>query len=241
MKFHVFFAIPVLALSSVLLVSCPDAMSFSWGTWAKRDPKIPSITSSNIKELLKEAVGDPEFAKALLRKIKDSAKGASGERKAMLEGAGISAAALASGLDTLILSKAGTLINAAGSDNPDGNAIAKVMEDIFNQAKGTDQTAIAKDLVELFADEDLDNPNSAIIEHTDTDKLIISAMVLLIAEAQETSSGNFNTYLDNFAERQGSGTNLTKNEETALKLAAIVAGAEGGAEGMGDLFEFLKL
>jgi hypothetical protein len=238
MKFRVFLVIPVLVLSSVFFVSCPEAMSSSWGEWAKRDPKIPSITAGNIKGLLKEAAGDPEFAKALLDKIVASAQGASGGEKEMLEGAGISAAALASGLDTMILSSAGTLINAASSDNPDGDAIAEVMEDIFNKAKDTDQTAIADDLVMLLKDEDWKNPDPDILAYTDTDKLIISAMVLLIAEAQKNHNGSFSDYLEDFAERQidDPGT-LTDYERTALCLAGIVADAEG----MEDLFDFLKL
>jgi hypothetical protein len=238
MQFRTFFVIPVLMLSGVLFVACPEAMSSSWGEWAKRDPEIPALTSGNIKGLLKEAAGDPEFAKALLDKITASSKGAVSPRKEMLEGSGISAAALASGIDTLILSSAGTLINAAGSDNPDGDAMAKVMEDIFGKAKGAGQKAIADDLVILLQDEDWENPDPAILEHTDTDKLIISAMVLLIAEAQTHSGGTFGDYLDDFADRQASSPgSLTDYERTALCLAGIVADAEG----MGDLFGFLKL
>jgi hypothetical protein len=213
-------------------------MSSSWGEWAKRDPKIPALTSGNIKGLLKEAAGDPEFAKALLDKITASSLTAMGAQKKMLEGAGISAAAFASGLDTLILSNAGTLINAADSDNPDGDAIAAIMEDIFNKAKGTDQTAIADDLVILLQDEDWENPDPAILAYTDTDKLIVSAMALLIAEAQKSGSGSFSDYLDSFAGRQASNPGaLTDYEKTALCLAGIVADAEG----MEDLFDFLKL
>jgi hypothetical protein len=237
MKFRVFFVIPVL-LSSILFVSCPDAMSSSWGEWAKRDPKIPALTSGNIDGLLKEAAGDPDFAKALLDKITASSVGAVSPQKEMLEGSGVSAAALASGLDTLILSSAGTLINAASSDNPDGDAIADIVENIFNEAKSTDQTAIADDLVKLFENEDWKDPNPDILAYTDTDKLIISAMALLIAEAQKNHDGSFSDYLEDFAERQISSPGLlTDYEKTALCLAAVIADAEG----MNDLFEFLKL
>jgi hypothetical protein len=214
-------------------------MSSSWGEWAKRDPKIPALTSGNIKGLLKEAVGDPEFAKALLDKITAASLTASGARKDMLEGAGISAAALASGLDTLILSKAGTLINAADSDDPDGDAMAAVMEEIFYKARGKNQTAIADELVILLKDEDWQNPDPAILAHTDTDKLIISAMVLLIAESQKNGDASFGSYLERFAANKG-GANpvLSPYETAALKVAGIVAGK---TKGMDDLFEFLKL
>ncbi|MDR1900593.1 MAG: hypothetical protein LBQ55_11325 [Treponema sp.] len=241
MKIRVVFALPALLLAGALFTSCPDVMSSSWGSWAKRDPRIPSITSGNIKGLLQAAVGDPEFAKALLDKIIASAKTATGDRKEMLEGAGISAAALASGLDTLILSNAGSLINAAGSDDIDTDAMQATMERIFNEAKGNNQTAIADELVELLSGEDWKNPNPAIMAHTDTDSLIISAMVLLIAESQKNHAGSFSAYLDDFADRQEDvdpSNSLTPYEKTALCLAAIVA---GNVAGMDDLFDFLKL
>ncbi|MDR2158633.1 MAG: hypothetical protein LBP23_01045 [Treponema sp.] len=235
MKFRAVFVFPALLLLGVLFVSCTDVMSSSWGAWAKRDPKIPSITSGNIQGLLKAAVGDPEFAKALLDKITASAQSASGERKKMLEGAGISAAALASGLDTLILNGAGSLIS---SGDVDANALQNTMESIFKQAWGTNQTAIADELVVLLAQEDLSNPNPGILAYTETDKLIISAMVLLIADSQKAGSGSFGEYLDTFADTQVNDPgSLSEYQKTALCLGAIVADTEG----IGDLFDFLKL
>ncbi|MDR0655920.1 MAG: hypothetical protein LBG22_06350 [Treponema sp.] len=230
-------------LALLLLSGCPDLMSTSWGRWAKRDPGklIPAPDANNVSDLVDAARGDKEFARELLGKIKDEVKGKRGEEKAALQGAGISSAAAASGLDMDLISNASKLISAAsnaGEGSTEANAALDAMDVIYQGMKDTDLTSIANDLVEILDDESTfssDYHNSATGSKTTTDDITVSIMVLFIAEAQENGYGNVNEYVDDFKTRKDGGTLLSEKEEKAIFLAGLIRNQDGIGSLLGGL------
>ncbi|MDR1173970.1 MAG: hypothetical protein LBK83_00690 [Treponema sp.] len=246
MKIHAVTGLSLLCLLSLLLLSgCPDLMSTSWGDFAKRDPGklIPAPDGNNVSDLVDAARGDKEFAKELLGKIKDEVNGKQGEEKAALQGAGISSAAAASGLDIELISNASKLISASsnpGEGSAETNAALNTMNDIYQDMKGTDLSSIANDLVVILDDEatfSADYHNSATGSKTTTDDITISIMVLFIAEAREGGYDNVNDYVDGFKTRKDVGESLSEKEQKAIFLAGLI----GNQDGIGSLLDALGL
>ncbi|MDR1047440.1 MAG: hypothetical protein LBL64_06680 [Treponema sp.] len=246
MKIHSVTGVSLLCFLSLLLLSgCPDLMSTSWGNFAKRDPAklIPVPDGNNVADLVDAARGDKEFARELLGKIKDEVDNKQGEEKAALQGAGISSAAAASGLDMELISNASNLLNAGsspGEGSAEANAALDAVDDIYQGMKGTDLTSIANDLVDILADEatfSADYHNSATGSKTTTDDITISIMVLFIAEAQENGYDDVNEYVDGFKTRKDEGVSLSEKEQKAIFLAGLV----GNQDGIGSLFDALGL
>jgi hypothetical protein len=139
---------------TVSLVSCEQITGFfsnSWGKGFGRDPEkiFPAVTGKNAQELADETAGDPAAAAALLKKIKEAAKNASGAEKEALLKAGLTAANNASDLTRLLIGNATKL-----KDFADGNTDQALnnLTDIMKQAGNLSDTA--DDLAELFADAD---------------------------------------------------------------------------------------
>ncbi|MDR2304649.1 MAG: hypothetical protein LBE10_08695 [Treponema sp.] len=246
MKIHSITGLSLLCFLALLLLSgCPDVMSTSWGTWAKRDPGklIPAPDGNNVSDLVDAARGDKEFARELLGKIKDEVNTKRGEEKAALQGAGISSAAAASGLDMELISNASTLISAAsssGEDSVEANAALDAVNVIYQSMKNTDLTSIADDLVAILDDEatfTADYYNSATGSKTSTDDITVSIMVLFIAEAQENGYDDVNEYVDSFKNRKDEGVLLSAKEEKAIFLAGLIKDQDG----IGGLLDALGL
>jgi hypothetical protein len=246
MKIHSVTGLSLLCLLALLLLSgCPDFVSTSWGAWAKRDPGklIPTPDSNNVSDLVDAARGDKEFAKELLGKIKGEVNNAQGEEKAALQGAGISAAASASGLDVELISGASKLLSAAtssGGDSSAADAALDAVDEIYQGMKDTDLTSIADDLMEILDDEatfSADYHNSATSSKTSTDDITVSLMVLLVAEAQESGYDNVNEYVDGFKSRKDEGVLLSEKEQKAVFLAGLIKNQDG----IGDLLGALGL
>jgi hypothetical protein len=244
MKIHSITGLSLLCFLALLLLSgCPDLMSTSWGDWAKRDPGklIPVPNGNNVSDLVDAARGDKEFARELLGKIKDEVNSKQGEEKAALQGAGISSAAAASGLDMELISNASKLINAAsssGAGSTETNAALNAMNVIYQGMKDTDLTSIADDLVAILDDEatfTADYYNSATGSKTSTDDITVSIMTLFIAEAQENGYGDVNEYVDDFKIRKDSGMLLSEKEEKAIFLAGLIRNQDGIGSLLGAL------
>jgi hypothetical protein len=200
--------------AALVLSSCMDVFSTSWGSALKRDPNklIPAVTASNVEDLLDASLGDTDFASTLLGKINDAAKTAQGSDKTVLQDAALKAAANASGLTTAILENAGILLES-GENTTD---IKKTIDGILSGIDGESLRQIADDLRSV-----LDTSQNAYKQGTkaSTEDLAVAAVILLLADAK--GEGNLEDYLDSFAGRKD--LNPTPNEETAIFLAGIVA------------------
>jgi hypothetical protein len=233
-------------LALLLLSGCTDFVSTSWGSWAKRDPGklIPTPDSGNVSDLVDAARGDKEFARELLDKIKNEVDNKRGEEKAALQGAGVSSAAAASGLDVELITRASDLINAASSSSgssAEADSALNTVDVIYQGTKDTDLISIADDLVEILEDEDTfrnDYYNSSTSSKTTTDDITVSIMILFIAEAREKGFSNVNEYIESFKSRKEQGGSfLTVREEKALFLAELISGQDG----IGSLLDALGL
>jgi hypothetical protein len=229
----------------LLLSGCTDFVSTSWGSWAKRDPGnlIPTPDGNNISDLVDAARGDKDFARELLDKIKNEVENKQGEEKAALQGAGVSSAAAASGLDMELISSASDLISAASSgagSSEDADSALEAVDVIYQGMRDTDLTSIADDLVAILDDEDTfenDYNDSSTSSKTTTDDITISIMVLFIAEAQEKGLSSVNEYVQDFKNRKDNGGSLTEREEKAIFLAGLISDQPG----IGNLLEALGL
>jgi hypothetical protein len=142
----------------LLLNSCADFFSTSWGDAFKRDPKKVKVTVSNVGQLLEVAKGDPELSRAILDKIDANSAGA-------LKQAAIKAANQAAGVTTLVLENVKTLIDAYNDRDSIGNyedAITGVVETIQGAAEKNDVRGISEKLVEILGNEI--SPKNALIE-----------------------------------------------------------------------------
>jgi paraquat-inducible protein B len=214
-KSRMSWAVLILALAGALILSsCMDVFSTSWGSALKRDPNklIPTVTASNVGELLEASLGDTEFASTLLSKIADSAKKTTGKEKAELQDAALKAAANASGLATEVLKNAETLLKTANGNTGD---IQHSIDGILKDINGSNLQQISEDLNSVLTGNNY-NGNKA-----SNEDLAMAAIILLLADAQKADT--LEDYLDSFSGRQQNDTPLSRNEEKALSLAKIIA------------------
>jgi hypothetical protein len=231
----------------MVFISCPEVMSTSWGRWAKREPKIPPITTGNIDSLLDATVGDPEFAEALLEAIRDEIPHKKGEEKAELQGAAITAAANGSGLDMAVITHIGALLDAAasvGDDEPDKGDVDKITETfntIFTEADHKNALDLAEDLTAVLLEDTTTYDSTQYWEDPSvtTDSLLLATVLLLIAEAEELGIRNFKDYLDYFQKRRERDEILTPNEEAIIILVKQLSKRNGGT--FDALLDGLKL
>jgi hypothetical protein len=222
-----------IGLLSMVFISCPEVMSTSWGRWAKREPKIPPITTGNIDSLLDATVGDPEFAEALLEAIRDEIPHKKGEEKAVLQGAAITAAANGSGLDMAVIAHIGDLLDAAaavddGLDGENAEKITETFNTIFTEADHKNALDLAEDLTAVLLEDTTTYDSTQYWEDPSvtTDSLLLSTVLLLIAEADAV--GNFTDYLEDFQARRESGGFLSDTEKAILILVKEISKREGG-------------
>jgi hypothetical protein len=157
---HFVFPLAAGLILTVFLASCGQITGFfsnSWGKGLARDPEkiFPAITGKNAQQLADETAGDPAAAAALLKKIKEAAKNASGAEKEALLKAGLTAANNASDLTGLLIGNATKLKDLSSADTD------KALEDlsgIMKQAGNVSDTA--NDLQELFGGADSSTYNA---------------------------------------------------------------------------------
>jgi hypothetical protein len=130
----------------LLLNSCADFFSTTWGDAFKRDPKKVTVTSSNVYDLLEAAKGDPELSREILEKI-------NARSDDTLKHAAIKAANQAAEISTLALENVRTLIDAASGNLGYETAITNVASAIQKATKGADFIGISDKLVEILSNE----------------------------------------------------------------------------------------
>jgi hypothetical protein len=173
-------------LFAFLTASCTNVMSTSWGSWARRAAKIPDVNTGNVDSLVDEARGNPDFARALLEKIRDQINETpAGPDKTALQDAGVAAAAEASGLGGSVLANVGDLL--ADLDNDDKAdteihaAVQEVFSGIYEDSNKDNLQSIAGDLVTVI---NSDSEAYKATSQASMDDLLMATVTLILAEAQ---------------------------------------------------------
>jgi hypothetical protein len=165
------------------LASCEQVTGFfssSWGKGLTRDPAklFPDVNAKNAQSLADETAGDPEAARALLKKIREAAAKAQGKDKEALLKAGLTAANNSSDVMGTVISNAGKLEKITNAENPE-QALAEVKE----MLEGLDDVQeTAADLEALF-----EGADAATYEAMPPDELAIAALTLALAGGVEIS------------------------------------------------------
>ncbi|MDR0599366.1 MAG: hypothetical protein LBG84_04700 [Treponema sp.] len=125
------FVRPVLLLvlaGTLVLASCDNFFSDSWGTARSYDPDKITLTDGNLDLWIKNARGNPELAAAITRKIIDEIRNKSGAEKVKFQEAGMKLAVEASGVGASIISSAADVINKL--ENNEDSAIKDILSKI---------------------------------------------------------------------------------------------------------------
>ncbi|MDR2553663.1 MAG: hypothetical protein LBD31_10945 [Treponema sp.] len=135
--------IPVLfvLLAALVLGSCDNFFSTSWGNEREYDYSNVSLSVNNLSDWLAAARGNPKLATALLKKILADLDGGklSGLEKAQFQAAGVKIAIEAAGLGEAIISTASNILDKIEAE--DEEAIKDVLDKIEAELKKNTQAA----------------------------------------------------------------------------------------------------
>jgi hypothetical protein len=205
------FALAVL----VLLSSCADFFTNSWGKNSVRDPSTLNVTASNVKDLLKEAKGDTKTSRGILDKIAAQLKN-NPNPNPTLQAAAVTAANQAGGLGMTVLDS----LKDLDVSNP--TAFSTLLTGIQNKAKGNDLPGISDGIVDSLP---VSNSGAPVFEGnfadnvTDSD-LTLLTLTLVLAEAEK--SNGFDNYIADWtsdAKKIDGSTGLSDSEKV---IAAAV-------------------
>jgi hypothetical protein len=150
----------------VLLGSCTNFFSKTWGDLFKRNPKNVKVTSSNVYDLLDAARGDPELSRAILDQINANSSD-------YLKIAAIKAANQGAGVSTLVFENVRTLVDAVENKNYE-EALQKVAESILAAAASNKLEHISDKMAEILADKYLPSPKTALSDLANAKKIEVA-------------------------------------------------------------------
>jgi hypothetical protein len=188
----------------LLLNSCTDFFSTSWGDTFKRDPNKVKVTDSNVYGLLNAAKGNTELSRAILDKI-------NADSSDTLKHAAIKAANQAAGVSTLVLENVKTLIDAADNDNDDalGEALTDVTKRIQAAVVQNGVGHISDKLVEILGDKIEDGKpefKDGFGGSVPESDLTLMAITLILAKAESEES------LDEYVKNTWEGQDLNSED-----------------------------
>jgi hypothetical protein len=221
---------------AVLLSSCADVFTNSWGKNAVRDPGTIKVTADNVKDLLRDAKGDTKTSKGILDKLAGGLKD-NPNPDPTLQAAAVTAANQAGGLGTTALDKLGDV------DVNDPEAFAKVLDDIQHATKGNNLTGISGDIVASLPTT-VDEENRIVFDGdfaknvSDSD-LTMLTLTLILAESEKVD-GDFDTYIETWTDPAGK--KISNNSVHLSDSEEVIAAAvnELAARPSSDLGKMLK-
>jgi hypothetical protein len=224
------------------LISCEAVTGFfsnSWGENLKRNPKnlVSDVNSSNANEMVKTFMGDPKASKALLEAIVGKARNAQGAEKVTLQKAGLTAAINASELETTIIKSAGNFLSNSDSDEDQIGKIAETLQDL------PDITGIANDLESLFGTPSSGSTYSGFGKDSDAgNKLVVGAVICLLADFQENDDNDFEEYINDFADKLDGDneSDIVRDLNTRQRTAYYLLKTADNANAEGPLGDLLK-
>jgi hypothetical protein len=200
-------------VTGLLLASCTDFYSTTWGEDFARDPSNIKVTTSNVNELLKDANGDTKASRAILEKLK-------GTTNPKLQVAAVKAANQAAGLTGLVLSNLDIL---TGDHNTD--SLTTLGQTVMGEAKKNDIVGVANDIAGILPspDDTLRFPEGSVIKSVSNSDLTLLLVTMMMAEATEFEKG-FDDYAKDWngtdKKIDGKGTVALKQKE---KVVAAIA------------------
>jgi hypothetical protein len=234
-KARVFFLGLPWFLAALVLISCTDFFSSSWGTWAARDPSelVPPVTPGNVKELVSMAENDPDLSLEVLKGIKKAVGKAGGQDKAKLQNSAITAAVNASNMGNALLNNAADL---AGME--DAEMVKDLLIDTINGLGNL--TSAADNLTVILPDPSDTAAFGAFVDSASADDLALAAALIMAGDAKK--SGDPDAYMSGYTP----GSPATPTAALAEELAAEASlkysdpGYTGGGI-LGDLLGSLGL
>jgi hypothetical protein len=218
-----------MALCAILLASCSNFFTTSWGkNWA-RDPDKIEVSAKNVKNLLKESKGDTKASKGILDKIAKELKG-NPNPDPTLQVAAITAANQAAGLSELVLENIGTVLNAEDGDE---DTFKDLLKEVQDTAKNNDLPGIKTGIVDSLGGAVTTNGNKPVfkdnlVKDVPDAELAQLALVLVLAES-EASGKDFDTYVSDWGDTKNlnSATSLSESETIIAAIANELASRPG--------------
>jgi hypothetical protein len=227
------------AAALVLLSSCANFFTNSWGKNTARDPSTIKVTSGNVKDLLKEAKGDTKTSKGILDKIteqlKDNTDPASDPA---LRAAAVTAANQASGLGTVMLDSLDIIL---GDDVPTAETLNTLLETIQDKTKGNDLQSISKDVVDSLSvttsnGKPVFHPD--FIENTTEADLTLLTLTLVLAEAERVQD-DFDTYIKTWTDGSKDLSTVAGLSDSEKVIAAAANGIISKGGTLADMLDGL--
>ncbi|MDR2433565.1 MAG: hypothetical protein LBD47_03245 [Treponema sp.] len=144
------FAAGAFLLGVLLVISCDDFYSATWGTAREYDASKISVNAGNVDEWVEKAAGNPELADAVTDAIKNELEKGSlntGD-KAKLQDAGVALAIEASGIGETILEKAADTLSNGISSVED---LSKLLADVQSDFKKNNGAKAASDIADIIS------------------------------------------------------------------------------------------
>jgi hypothetical protein len=224
----------------VLLSSCSNFFTTSWGKSSARDPGTIKVTSSNVKDLLKESKGDTKTSRGILSKIKDQVAGKENPDPT-LQTAAVTAANQASGLGTVVLDSIDTIL---GDDVPTEEALNQLLAEVQNKTKGNDLQGIAADVAASLPKPTADSEGALVFPdsfYDSTSEADLTLLTLTLVLAESEGYGDFDTYIETWTDgtRDLSDSTgiLTPSERIIAAAANGIIKKKGGT--LGDMLNGL--
>jgi hypothetical protein len=198
----------------VLLSSCADFFTNSWGKNAARDPSTIKVTAGNVMSLLKEAKGDVKTSRGILSKI---AEQLADKPNPVLQAAAVKAAVQASGLGTAALGA----LDDVDIDSTNSKAFNELLSKIQNDVKDNDLGGISKDIVSsLPVTGRPPRFTGSYIEEVSDSDLTLLALALILAESEK--NGGFDSYIETWTSNSKS-INSDAGLSSSEKVIAAIA------------------
>jgi ribosomal silencing factor RsfS len=222
-----------------LVTSCTDFFTTSLGKWAARDvSKIDvKVTAENVEDLVEQAKGDKEMQLAILDKVVDAAKDASGEEKQELQNAGVGLVLDTTDIMGTVMENIGDINNLESMEDPSEmiDYFTSIVNSIDNLQESTDAltTLIPSDdasIDEYMNGNDIGEGDLALI-----------SVLLLASEIQRITDGNSakdpETLFSEFEDEDISYETLPADLQTdKIKLALGLLGEGSPLTSLEDIF-----
>ncbi|AEF80687.1 hypothetical protein [Leadbettera azotonutricia] len=218
---RVFPILGVVLIWGGLFVSCTEFFSTSLAPWAARNPDniIPAVTTGNVDELIAMTENNPDMSLAVLKKIEDAAKNATGDAKTALQTAALEAAVNATGMGSAVLNNVDKLVTV------DEDNAKKLVLDAIHDMKNLD--ASCKTLMGILPPPPPitypptpDPAFDAFTANANPDELAMAAAMLLAGELNKQDDPE--AYINDFDPKNINDPESSANLAAALALVAAI-------------------
>jgi hypothetical protein len=229
-----------LVLGTLILSSCDEFYSSTWGTTRKYEGSKIDLNAGNLDAWVETAIGNPELANALLEKIKDDLPGLSGKDKAKYQDTGVKLAVEASGIGSSILSNAAVALDQLEKKNSD--AVKDILSNIQNDFKKNNGAKAAKDIAEIVDVPDSDKPPEIQGDYalsasaSDVGQAVMVLALAVIGDINETTNLNVND-LEIGLTFDGGKVEVAKGKDALLEARVLAAYLNLIADGVNETFD----